>query len=448
MMQNYPQELATIKDILRQNPEGMSVTDIAKALNKNKNTTGRYLDILLISGQVDMRTYGMAKVFTLSLRVPLSAVLSYSKDLIMVLDKESRITEINDNFLNLLKITRKEALGKNLAYRKAPGVDVHELVNSLVTTPSEETVNTLSFHLKETGEQIFKQKSIPTVFNDGAKGVTIILSDVTEEILRERELRNREERFRMMAENIQDGLLILENDKNTFVNNRFAEITGYSFEELWAMDPLSIIAPEDRVTVERIMKYQKNPPDGHFDVHARLRRKDGVYRHVYVRNTSLQHEHIRYGFVIMTDVTELVSKDAALLESEQRFRMMAENIQDAVMIIENEQLVYSNGRLSEISGYSMDELTSMNADDLVMPEEHQKMMRLLKKSMTCTEPPITFQSSIVCKNGEKKTIYGHINSVCREKTISTYITMTDVTTFALREKELLDRISQLEKQNK
>jgi PAS domain S-box-containing protein len=150
----------------------------------------------------------------------------------------------------------------------------------------------------------------------------------------------------------------------------------------------------------------------------------------------------------MTDVTELVSKDAALLESEQRFRMMAENIQDAVMIIENEQLVYSNGRLSEISGYSMDELTSMNADDLVMPEEHQKMMRLLKKSMTCTEPPITFQSSIVCKNGEKKTIYGHINSVCREKTISTYITMTDVTTFALREKELLDRISQLEKQNK
>jgi len=386
----------------------------------------------------------MAKVFTLSQRVPLSAVLSYSKDLIMVLDKESRITEINDNFLNLLQISRKEALGKNLAYLKAPGVDVHELVNSLITTPSEETVNTLSFHFKESGEQIFKQKSIPTVFNDGAKGVTIILSDVTEDILRERELRDREMRFRMMAENIQDGLLILENEKNTFVNNRFAEITGYSFEELVAMDPLSIIAPEDRCSLKKSLELRNNPHHGHFDFHARLRRKDGVYRHVYVRITSLQHEHILYEFIIVTDVTELVSKDIALFESEQRFRMMAENIQDAVMIIENEQLVYSNGRLSEISGYSLNELSLMNPDALVTPEEHQKMMNLLKKSMTCSEPPLSFQSWILCKNGEKRSIYGHINSVRLGETISTYITVTDVTAFALREKELLDRISQLE----
>ena len=264
MMQNYPQEIAHIKNLLRQNPEGMSVTDIAKALKKNKNTTGRYLDILLISGQVDMRTYGMAKVFTLSQRVPLSAVLSYSKDLIMVLDKESRIADINDNFLNLLHLTRKDAVGKNLMYLKSPGADVHELVNSLITTPSEEGVSTLSLQVKETGERIFKQKSIPTVFDDGARGVTIILSDVTEDILRERELRDREERFRMMAENIQDGLLILENDKNTFVNNRFAEITGYSFEELWAMDPLALIAPEDRAVLKPIMELRNKPHPGPF----------------------------------------------------------------------------------------------------------------------------------------------------------------------------------------
>ena len=379
MMQNYPQELAHIKNLLRQNPEGMSVTDIAKALNKNKNTTGRYLDILLISGQVDMRTYGMAKVFTLSQRVPLSAVLSYSKDLIMVLDKESRIADINDNFLNLLHLTRKDAVGKNLAYLKSPGADVHELVNSLITTPSEEGESTLSFQVKETGERIFKQKSIPTVFDDGAKGVTIILADVTEEMLRERELRDREERFRMMAENIQDGLLILENDKNTFVNDRFAEITGYSFEELWAMDPSCPYCSGRPGAMEPIMELRNNPQPGHFDFHARLRRKDGVYRHVYVRITGLQHENVLYYFVVMTDVTELVSKDAALFESEQRFRMMAENIQDGLMILENEQFIYSNRRLTEISGYSMEELQTMRTHDLITPEELQKMMGSFKE---------------------------------------------------------------------
>ena len=72
MMQDYQHELGQIRELLKKNTDGMSVTDLSKALGKNKNTVGRYLDILLISGQVDMRTYGMAKVYTLSQRVPLS----------------------------------------------------------------------------------------------------------------------------------------------------------------------------------------------------------------------------------------------------------------------------------------------------------------------------------------------------------------------------------------
>jgi PAS domain-containing protein len=131
MMQDYQQELVAIKDLLKKNPEGMSVTDISKALKKNKNTIGRYLDILLISGQVDMRTFGMAKVYTISQRVPLSAMLSYSKELIMVLDDAQRITDINDNFLNLLQLSRKDTLGKNLSFLQSPEVDVHELLDSI-----------------------------------------------------------------------------------------------------------------------------------------------------------------------------------------------------------------------------------------------------------------------------------------------------------------------------
>src|SRR5512139_405958 len=120
MMQDYPQELSLIKDLLKENPKGMSVTDISKALKKNKNTIGRYLDILLISGQVDMRSYGMAKVYTISQRVPLSAMLSFSQELIMVLDNELRIVDINDNFLKLLHLPREDTLGKNISFLQSP----------------------------------------------------------------------------------------------------------------------------------------------------------------------------------------------------------------------------------------------------------------------------------------------------------------------------------------
>ena len=262
MMQDYQQELASIKDLLRQNPEGMSVTDIAKALKKNKNTTGRYLDILLISGQVDMRTYGMAKVFTLSQRIPLSAVLSYSKDLIMVLDKDSRIVDINDQFLALLHLARKDAVGKNVTYLRSPEMDVHELISALSAAPRDGPDSLITIRSKETGDTIFRQREVSTVFDDGAKGRTFILSDVTDEILREREIREWEERFRMMAENIRDAILIIENDKCTFVNRSLAEITGYTFEELWAMDPKNIIAPEDQKKMEPFWDKSVKPRPG------------------------------------------------------------------------------------------------------------------------------------------------------------------------------------------
>lgn len=446
MMQDYQQELIRIKNLLKQKSKGMSVTGIANALKKNKNTIGRYLDILRISGHVDMRTYGMAKIYSLSQRVSLSVVISYSKDLIMVLDNESRIIDINDTFLAFLHLTRKEAIGKNVNYLTSPEVDVHELINILTENPSEETERILSFQVKETGERIFKQKSISTVFDDGARGFTIILSDVTGEFLREREIREREERFRIMAENIQDALLILESEKCTFVNRRFVEITGYTVEELRAMDPLAIIVPEDRNVREQIMElWKKRVYEGLAEFQALIQRKDGVYRHVYVRITRLRHETILYHFIIMTDVTELQLKDAALFESEQRFRMMAENIQDGLVIIENEQFVFANQRFSEITGYTKEELRSMNTHDLTTPEERQMMDKLYEKSQTCTEPPAKFQSWIHGKNGERRCIFGHINSVRHGDTISTYITITDVTAFAQRELELLDKIVTLEK---
>jgi len=447
MMHDYQQELAQIKDLLKENPEGMSVTDIAKALKKNKNTTGRYLDILLISGQVDMRTYGMAKVFTLSQRVPLSAMLSCSKDMIMVLDSDSRIIEINDMFLELLHIGRKEATGKNIAYLKSPDVDVHELVNALAVRSSEETERTLSFMVKGVGERIFKQKSIPTVFDDGAKGFTLILTDVTGDILREREIREWEERFRMMAENIRDALLIIENDKCTFVNRSLAEITGYTFEELWAMDLRAIIAPEDQSKMEPFFSHNKKsvPGPALADLQCKILRKDGVYRDVFIRVTSARHGEILYHFVILTDVTELRTKDAALVASEQRFRMMADNIQDAVVIIENDQFVYANRRVCEMSGYTFEELRHKDTTALITPETRLMMDELYRKSIACTEPPAKFQSWMLCKNGEKRCIYGQINSVRHEKTVSTYITMTDVTAFAQREQELREQIAVLEK---
>lgn len=456
MMQDYQQELIAIKDLLKKNPKGMSVTDISKALQKNKNTIGRYLDILLISGQVDMRTFGMAKVYTISQRVPLSAMLSYSKELIMVLDDESRIIDINENFSKILLLPREDVLGKNLEFLESPGVDVHELLDT--TTMDGEKESMVTFHVKDTGDRIFRQKSVPTVFDDGRRGLTLILEDVTEHILAEREIRESEERFRMMAENIQDGLIIVENGKTTYANSRIAEITGYSFEEHWRMEPLAIIAPESRDEAVRQIRALEAHPEKPSDLLFWIIRKDGVRRFVSARISGAQYRGSFLNFIIFTDLTHLKTQEERISESEQRFRVMADNIQDGLVIVENDKIVFSNRRIKEITGYSMDELSGLGlhgtlmADDITnLPDSKivpvtckHDLEEILRNMQPDAQTPREFRTWIRRKDGVLRYLHGKITAAKNGNVTSFYITISDVTDFAEREKILRERIDALQ----
>nr|WP_319376353.1 PAS domain S-box protein [uncultured Methanoregula sp.] len=443
MMQDYQHELSLIKDLLKKKPEGMSVTDLSKALGKNKNTVGRYLDILLISGQVDMRTYGMAKVFSLSQRVPLSALISYSNELIMVLDADSRIVQINDNFLKLLHLTREATVGQNLSYLSPPDVDMHELLGTISEKfPGKE--HTLSFHVRDMGERIFKQKSIPAVFEDGGKGRTIILEDVTEQILAERQIRESEERFRMMAENIQDGLIIMENSKTVYSNRRIGEITGYTKEEADLLDPLAIIAPECHERMkEQIADMEKNPVKPG-EIQLWIIRKDGERRFVSARISYVRYQDIDYNFVIFTDMTESKRQELLLRESEERFRLMAENIQDGLIIVENGNFTYANRRVSEITGYSMEELIQMHSSDLLSAEDQKYLEKMILDASRDAKKMGELTLWINRKDGTRRCLLGRITAAMRENTMSTYMTITDITESAERERALKDRITALQ----
>ena len=97
----------------------------------------------------------------------------------------------------------------------------------------------------------FRQKNIPTVFEGGEQGITIILEDITAQKAAQNALLSSEEQFRLMAENIRDGILIKENGKLVYANKRIEEIFGYTREELAQCHPPHLAAPEDRERMEK-----------------------------------------------------------------------------------------------------------------------------------------------------------------------------------------------------
>jgi hypothetical protein len=113
-MESEPDEIIRIRAILIENPRGLTTEEIAKKLPLNRTSTAKYLNTLLISGQAEMRTYGRAKVFTLSQRIPFSQMLNLSSDLLIVLNHDLSIEQVNEPLLKTFHLQKESLVGTRI----------------------------------------------------------------------------------------------------------------------------------------------------------------------------------------------------------------------------------------------------------------------------------------------------------------------------------------------
>ena len=118
----------------------------------------------------------------------------------------------------------------------------------------------------------------------------------------ENDLRESTDRFKSIAENIQDGLTIIENDEIVYVNSRMEDITGYTNEELKCSFLGEI---EDESQLKEFFDHLNNIGNFYSDESIWIRRKNG--RRCFIRNRSSIKKIngtkvIKY--IASTDITE------------------------------------------------------------------------------------------------------------------------------------------------
>jgi PAS domain S-box-containing protein len=179
-MEDYADEISRIRSILMDNPKGSTIEDIAKKLPLNRTSTAKYLNTLLISGQAEMKTFGRAKVFTLSQRVPFSQMLNLSSDLLLVLDQNLIINQVNEPFIRLFGLSREMLIGVPIT-RSPFFTSISENNASLIMEAARGTEQSNIDRIEINGQEyFFKIKMIPLVFDQGGQGLAVILEDITE----------------------------------------------------------------------------------------------------------------------------------------------------------------------------------------------------------------------------------------------------------------------------
>ena len=202
-MDDYHQEIAMIKRILQENSKGMTVTDISRKIKINRNSVAKYLDIMRISGHVEMITFGPAKVFFPSRRIPICDMLNYTSDYILVFDSKLKITMANDSFLNFVNITREELIGQliNHAIPKVFKDHSELLVGIQEALDGKKLTQDIDFQMGRE-HYFFKVNIVPTTFEDGRRGGTIVIKNNTQNKIAENALRESEQNFRSLLNKI------------------------------------------------------------------------------------------------------------------------------------------------------------------------------------------------------------------------------------------------------
>jgi PAS domain S-box-containing protein len=204
------------------------------------------------------------------------------------------------------------------------------------------------------------------------------LAAVSEDVTDERELREAlrlsERQFRLLVDSVADyAIVMLDPDGRVAGWNTGAErIKGYSAEEIIGRH-FSVFYPPERVAAGHpAQELEAALAAGRYQEDGERVRKDGSRFWADVRLTPVHDEtgELR-GFAKVTrDITERKEIEEALRESEERFRMLAENSRDLIRSYDVDGTIrYASPSSRAVLGYDPDELVGRNASEFQHADE-------------------------------------------------------------------------------
>ncbi len=417
---------ARITDLLRQNPQGLSITEIVQKVDINRNTAGRYLDNLLISGQVEMRHFGMAKIYTLSRRLPVSSVLSLSSEYVMQIDHGHRVVFINRPFAHLVGTDEKDIMGKNIEFTRIPPFfdDQYPPLLDAIKEGLDGTEFRGEMDLPSCNRS-YSYRVVPIVFTNSQKGVSVIFEDISDRKRSEARLKESEEKFRTLVNNAGDMITLHGFGKDGLpgnyieVNEEACRRLRYSREELLARSPKDIIAPECAGVMSRNARALLE--NGHATFEVVHITKDGQRIPVEISTHVFELQGERVALAIVRDITERKRIEAALRESETWYRSLAEASQDMIFVIDREdRVLYINQQAAEFIGMPADSVTGKPRNSLFPREVSEGQFKELQSVFT-TGLPVRNEGAMPTRTGELRWFdhalmpildkAGHVSSV-------------------------------------
>jgi PAS domain S-box-containing protein len=240
---------------------------------------------------------------------------------------------------------------------------------------------TLPFGMKY---EVFSNIAIPVIliYPLGTLLVCVVLLDLESRILAEDALRQSEVRYRELFENASEAIFVVQNGKLVFINPAITIMTGYSGEELMSRPFIEFIHSEDREMVyDRHVRRMKGEELPHI-YSFRIIHRDGNVRWVELNAVLIKWEEKPATLNFLSDITDRKQAEEALKESENKYRVIAENMTDAITIMDmNLRFTFVSPSIMRLRGFTVEEVMEQPFEQAMTPESLQISARVFEEEM-------------------------------------------------------------------
>jgi PAS domain S-box-containing protein len=250
--------------------------------------------------------------------------------------------------------------------------------------------------------------------------------DVTERKRADEALRASEEQFRLLLDSTAEGIYGLDvNGRCTFCNPAAARLLGYERSE-------HLLGEQVHALMHHTRADGSPYPQAACLIYQAFRRGDGTHvdNEVFWRadGTSLPVEYWSYpirkgggvvgAVVTFVDVTERRRAQAALEESERRFRALIENNADAIALLAADgTIVHGSPATQAILGYTPEEFAGLNAVSLVHPEDLARVRPQLAAGLRGPSRRVVAEARVRHKDGTWRLCEGTFANLLRDPAV-------------------------------
>ena len=310
------------------------------------------------------------------------------KEAIITVDQNAVVTYWNPAAENIFGYTNKEAVGKSVHELVVPISMCREGIDRIKTSVKTFGETGMGYFTVGNVELIGRRKngcefpaelSMSPVKLCGKLSAVGVVTDITRRKQSEQRLRDAEQRYHALFNQVPLGVLVVDPETAGFVEfNDIAHTQlGYSREEFEKMTVYDIEAVE---TPEQINAHIKAlATEGGSEFETAHRTKNGEIRNTLVTNKSFQSAGKTYLHCAYRDITEIKKVQNALIESEALYRQLVELAQEGIWALDNDfATVFVNPRMAQMLGYKESEMIGKKLSEFVDEEKIRGILQQFK----------------------------------------------------------------------